>query len=78
VIRREDVFITSKLWNTNHAPENVLPALRQTLADLQLSYIDLYLIHHPAAWQFCGIPHTTARPVDVNDNIIWGMFVSIV
>lgn len=46
-IKREDVWITSKLWNNAHAPEDVQPAIERTLNDLQLEYIDLFLIHWP-------------------------------
>ena len=49
VSQREDLWITSKLWNTNHAPEHVRPAVERSLADLQIDYLDLYLIHFPIA-----------------------------
>ena len=48
---REDVFITSKLWNDRRKPDDVREALEQTLEDLQLEYIDLYLIHWPVCWK---------------------------
>ena len=48
-VSRDDVWVTSKLWNDAHAPEDVQPALESTLEDLQLETIDLYLMHWPVA-----------------------------
>ena len=50
-IRREDVFITTKLWNTNHRPERVKPAFEASCQRLQTDYIDCYLIHTPFAFK---------------------------
>ena len=50
-VAKGELFITSKLWNNKHHPEDVEGACRQTLADLGTDYLDLYLIHWPIAFQ---------------------------
>jgi D-xylose reductase len=50
--KRDDLWITSKLWNTYHEPQHVRPALEKALEFLQLDYLDLYLIHFPIALKF--------------------------
>nr|XP_020857189.1 prostaglandin-E(2) 9-reductase-like isoform X3 [Phascolarctos cinereus] len=50
-VTRKDIFYTGKLWNTYHRPELVRPALEETLKNLQLDYIDLYIIHCPMSFK---------------------------
>lgn len=60
VVKREDLWITSKLWNTYHKPEHVEMACRKSLIDLGLDFIDLYLIHFPLSLAF--VPIETRYP----------------
>jgi len=60
-LSREEFWVTSKLWNDSHAEEDVIPTCKQTLADLQLDYLDLYLVH----WPF---PNHHAPGVDVGSR----------
>ena len=46
-VKREDLWITSKLWNDKHAQQDVIPTFQKSLAELQLAYLDLYLVHWP-------------------------------
>ncbi len=59
---REELWITSKLWNTDHRAEHVRPSLLKTMNDLQVDYLDLYLIHFPIALKH--VPHDQLYPAD--------------
>ncbi|MBV7258106.1 aldo/keto reductase [Erythrobacter sp. WH158] len=60
LVSREELWITSKLWNTFHAPEHVEEACRKSLGDLGLDFLDLYLIHFPIALEY--VPISTRYP----------------
>jgi alcohol dehydrogenase (NADP+) len=50
-VPRSEIFVTSKLWNNRHHPDDVGLALQETLDDLGLEYLDLFLMHWPAAFK---------------------------
>jgi D-xylose reductase len=58
--RRDDLWVTSKLWNTYHEPQYVRPAVERSLRDLGLDYLDLYLVHFPIALKY--VPFETRYP----------------
>lgn len=72
-IKREDVFIATKLWNNNHRPERVKPAFEASLRKLQLDYVDLYLIHTPFAFR----PGDEQDPRDADGNVIYDQGVTL-
>jgi alcohol dehydrogenase (NADP+) len=72
-IAREDLFVTTKLWNSNHRPERVEPAFAASLDRLKLNYLDLYLIHTPFAFQ----PGDEQDPRDQNGNVIYDRDVTL-
>src|ERR1700674_1717424 len=72
-IAREDIFVTTKLWNTNHRPERVEPAFNASLDRLGLSYLDLYLIHTPFAFQ----RGDEQDPRDQDGNVLYDSGVTL-
>src|SRR6516225_1265362 len=73
-LRREDLFVTTKLWNTNHRPERVKPAFDASRRRLQLDYVDCYLIHTPFAFR----PGDDQDPRDVRGQVIYDSGVTLV
>jgi alcohol dehydrogenase (NADP+) len=72
-IAREGIFVTTKLWNSNHRPERVEPAFEASLGRLGLDYLDLYLIHTPFAFQ----PGDEQDPRDENGDVIYDKGVTL-
>ena len=72
-VRREDVFVTTKLWNTNHRPERVKPAFDASRRRLQTDYVDCYLIHTPFAFQ----PGEEQDPRDAHGRVIYDSGVTL-
>jgi alcohol dehydrogenase (NADP+) len=72
-LAREEVFVTTKLWNSNHRPERVEPAFQASLDRLGLKFLDLYLIHTPFAFQ----PGDEQDPRDQNGNVIYDRGVTL-
>jgi len=72
-LQREDMFVTTKLWNTNHRPERVRPAFDGSRRRLQVDYVDCYLIHTPYAFQ----PGDDQDPRDDRGQVIYDTEVTL-
>jgi len=72
-IARGDIFVTTKLWNSNHRPARVEPAFEASLERLGLNYLDLYLIHTPFAFQ----PGDEQDPRDKDGNVLYDHGVTL-
>ena len=72
-VARDDLFVTTKLWNSNHRPARVEPAFEASLDRLGLKYLDLYLIHTPFAFQ----PGDDQDPRDQNGNVVYDHDVTL-
>ena len=66
-VRREELFVTTKLWNNNHRPERVKPALQASLNRLGLDAVDLYLVHTPFAFK----PGDDQDPRDIHGAVVY-------
>ena len=72
-VRREDLFVSTKLWNNNHRPERVRPALQASLDRLGLDAVDAYLVHTPFAFQ----PGDDQDPRDAQGAVIYNGGVTL-
>jgi diketogulonate reductase-like aldo/keto reductase len=73
-IKREDVFVTTKLWNTNHRPERVRAAFDASRRRLQIDYVDCYVIHTPFAFRLGD----EQDPRDEHGQVIYDSGVTLV
>jgi alcohol dehydrogenase (NADP+) len=76
-VPREELFITTKLWNHKHHPNDVAQALEDSLNDLGLEYVDLFLMHYPVAWKQGDdlFPKENGKPAVVDiDYVDVGIF----
>jgi diketogulonate reductase-like aldo/keto reductase len=73
-VRREDVFVTTELWNSNHRPERVKPAFDGSCRRLQVDYVDCYIIHAPFAFQ----PGDEQDPRDERGQVIYDSGVTLI
>src|ERR1700710_2288286 len=73
-LERKDLFVTTKLWNTNHRPERVKPAFDASCRRLQVDYVDCYIIHTPFAFQ----PGDEQDPRDEHGRVIYDRGVALV
>jgi diketogulonate reductase-like aldo/keto reductase len=73
-LQREELFVTTKLWNSNHRPERVKPAFDGSCRRLQVDYIDCYIIHTPFAFQ----PGDQQDPRDDQGRVIYDSGVTLV
>ena len=83
LVSRQELFITSKLWNTHHGAGDVRPACLQTLEELNLDYLDLYLIHWPVAYKKSSvkIPYNDDGSIAISDvhyTETWGAMEELV
>jgi diketogulonate reductase-like aldo/keto reductase len=72
-LQREDLFVTTKLWNSNHRPERVRPAFDASRRRLQVDFVDCYLIHTPFAFQ----PGDDQDPRDDHGQVIYDQGVTL-
>src|SRR5277367_1855715 len=73
-VRREEVFVTTKLWNSNHRPERVKPAFDGSCRRLQVEYVDCYIIHTPFAFK----PGDEQDPRDERGQVIYDSGVTLI